>query len=202
MKNIVIVLCLASLFLTFGCNKSKIKFVKDIIVNDTLRSEGHMKGILKYGYWRYYNFEGNLLVVNEYKIINNEAYLNQEIVFDKNGDTLFNKSNFFTCKFRDINNDSVLLEIKYEGIFDAIYDNSKSYPMLVYNNHINADFSNLNEIKLDTLIFKDNQLKISIPKNKELRGVINEVIFLEEGMDIREVYFDYNEDYQDISEIR
>lgn len=192
-----------SLFL-FGCKKDKIRFVQDVIVNDTLISEGYMIGSLKIGFWKYYDFEKNLLVVNEYKLIKNSkysneniAYLNQEIVFDRHGDTLFDKSNFYHCKVYPMNKDSVLLEIKYKAL-----SKDTSYIAFIYNDSINTEFSNVNRLKLDTLFFHDNKLQVRLPKNKRLRGVINEIVFLEKGMDVREVYFDYGKDYQDISEIR
>jgi len=191
------------LFFLFGCKKEKIRFVQKTYPEDSLISEGYMIDTLPIKYWKSFDLQRRLVAISEFKIINNEAYLNQEIVFDKHGDTLFDRSNFFTCKSSIINKDSVLLEIKYEGMVDAIYDDANSYPMLVYHNNINANFSNINKLKLDTLIFHNNKLQIRLPKNKRLRGVINEVLFLEEGgMQIREVYFDYGKDYQDISEIR
>jgi|SRR5690554_854297 len=201
--KIKIILIFGSLFFLFGCKKEKMRFVQDVIIDDSLTADGYMKDSLKTGYWKYYDSEKDLVAISEYLIIGNKTYLNQEVVFDKKGDTLFDKSNFFTCKTDKLNKDSLYLEIKYEGIFDAIYNDSESYPMLVYHNDINEDFSNINKLKLDTLFFKNNKLNMSIPKNKKLKGVIKEFIFLEEGgMQIREVYFDYGKDYQDISEIR
>ena len=204
MKKKITIMTFIFASLLLGCKKDKIKFVRDIIVNDTLISKGYMKGSLKTGFWKYYDFNGNLLVVNEYKVINNKKYsnesidyLNQEIVFDKHGDTIFGKSTFYNCKITSINKDSLLLEINYEGL-----SKDTPYIMLVYNDSINADFSNINKLTLDTLFFYNNKLHVQLPKNKILRGIINEIVLLQEGMDIREVYFDYNEDYQDISEIR
>lgn len=192
-----------SLFFLFACNKEKIKFVQNRIIDDSLTAEGYMKDSLNIGYWKYYDSDKNLVAISEYLIIDNRGYLNQEVVFDKKGDTLFDKSNFFTCKTDKLNNDSLYLEIKYEGIIDAIYNDSESYPILVYHNDINDDFTNINMLKLDTLFFKKNKLNMSIPNNKKIRGVIKEIIFLEEGgMQIRDVYFDYGSDYQDISEIK
>lgn len=98
-----------------------------------------------------------------------KTYLNQKVVFYKKGDTLFDESNFFTSKTHKLNRDSLYLEIKYEGIIDAIYNDSESYPMLVYHNDINDDFSNINKLKLDTTIFKNIKLNMSIPKNKKLK---------------------------------
>src|SRR5690554_7133453 len=191
------------LFFLFGCKKEKIRFVQKTYPEDSLISEGYMIDTLPIKYWKSFDLQRRLVAISEFKIINNEAYLNQEIVFDIHGDTLFDKSNFFTCKTDKLNKDSLYLEIKYEGIFDAIYNDSESYPMLVYHNDINEDFSNINKLKLDTLFFKNNKLNMSIPKNKKLKGVIKKLIFLkEEEMQIREVYFDYGKDYQDISEIR
>lgn len=197
------IIFLGTIFILFGCKKEKIKFVQDVIIDDSLTADGYMKDSLKTGYWKYYDSEKHLVAISEYLIIDNKTYLNQEIVFDKKGDTLFDKSNFFTRKKIRLNRDSLYIEIKYEGIIDAIYNNSESYSMLLYHSDINDDFSNINKLKLDTLIFKNHKLNMPISKNRKLRGVIKEFIFLEEGgMQIRDVYFDFSRDYQDISEIR
>lgn len=203
MKKIVTILICILLPLMSGCKKEKNKLVQSSIIEDSIVSRGYMIDTLPIGYWKSFDLQNNLIAISEFKIINNEVYLNQEITFGKDGDTLFDRSNFFTCTIDLIDNDSVLLKIEYEGLFDAVYDQGKSYPMLLYNNSINSDFSNMNKLKLDTLVFHDNKLYIRLPKNTGIRGVINELIFFEDdNMEVREVYFDYNEDYQDISEIR
>lgn len=193
MKKVLISILL---LLILGCQKEKMKFVQKVYPNDSLISEGYMIDTLPVRYWRSYDLERRLIAISEFKIINNEPYLNQEVVFDKKGDTLFDKSNFFTCKFEVITKDSLYLKVKYHGVFE------KSYGLFLYNDKINQDFSNLNELKLDTILFNSNELQIKSLKNKDIRGVIKEIKFLSETYKTREVYFDYNEDYQDISEIR
>ncbi|WCM41742.1 hypothetical protein MG290_12430 [Flavobacterium sp. CBA20B-1] len=196
------ILVFTSLFLIFGCKNDKLRFVQKKYTEDSLISEGYMLDTLPVGYWKSFDLQKNLVAISEFKLINNQVYLNQEIVFNKQGDTLYNKSNFFTFKVKTVDKDSLIVEIKYEGVVDAIYNDAESYPMLVYNNSINVDFSNLNKLKLDTLIFHDNKLQIRLHKNSGIRGVINEMMFLEKGMEIRKIYIDFNDEYQDISEIR
>ncbi len=202
MKKMATILVFTSLFLIFGCKNDKLRFVQKKYTEDSLISEGYMLDTLPVGYWKSFDLQKNLVAISEFKLINNQVYLNQEIVFNKQGDTLYNKSNFFTFKVKTVDKDSLIVEIKYEGVVDAIYNDAESYPMLVYNNSINVDFSNLNKLKLDTLIFHDNKLQIRLHKNSGIRGVINEMMFLEKGMEIRKIYIDFNDEYQDISEIR
>ena len=184
------------LFFLFGCKKEKMRFVQKTYPEDSLISEGYMIDTLPIKYWKSFDLQRRLVAISEFKIINNEAYLNQEIVFDKQGDTLFDKSNFFTCKSSIINKDSVLLKIEYDGIYE------ESYGLFIYNYNINDDFSNVDKLKLDTILFDGNKLEIRLLKNKEIKGIIKELKFLSDTYKTRNVYFDYGKDSQDISEIR
>lgn len=184
------------LLLLFNCQKDKMSFVQKTYLEDSLISEGYMIDTLLIGYWKSFNLKKELIAISEFKIINNETYLNQEVVFDKHGDTLFDKSNFFTCKSSIINKDSLLLKIEYDGVFE------ESYGLFLYNNNINKDFSNINKLQIDTILFNANKLEIKLPKNKGIRGVIREIKFLSNTHKTRNVYFDYDKDYQDISEIK
>jgi len=184
------------LFFLFGCKKEKMRFVQKTYPEDSLISEGYMIDTLPIKYWKSFDLQRRLVAISEFKIINNEAYLNQEIVFDKHGDTLFDRSNFFTCKSSIINKDSVLLKIEYDGIYE------ESYGLFIYNYNINDDFSNVDKLKLDTILFDGNKLEIRLLKNKEIKGIIKELKFLSDTYKTRNVYFDYGKDYQDISEIR
>src|SRR5690554_405681 len=194
--KIKIILIFGSLFFLFGCKKEKIRFVQKTYPEDSLISEGYMIDTLPIKYWKSFDLQRRLVAISEFKIINNEAYLNQEIVFDKQGDTLFDRSNFFTCKSSIINKDSVLLKIEYDGIYE------ESYGLFIYNYNINDDFSNVDKLKLDTILFDGNKLEIRLLKNKEIKGIIKELKFLSDTYKTRNVYFDYGKDYQDISEIR
>lgn len=177
------------LLLITGCNKNDLKFVKNVKVNDSLLGEGYLKNSLKVGNWKYFDKNNNLVAVNEYKIINNGTYLNQEIVFNKNGDTIFDKSHFYTYSTRVNDKKERFLSIKYKRIFEG-----DSYLMFVYNKDLKSDFSNLNDLKLDTLLFENNTLEIQYPKKSEIRGVINEIKFLSDSVfDTRKVYIEISE---------
>ena len=191
-----IVLICSLLFVILGCKKDKIRFVQKTYPEDSLISEGYMIDTLPIKYWKSFDLQKRLVAISEFKIINNEAYLNQEVVFDKRGDTLFDNSNFFTCKTEIINKDSLLLKIEYYGIYN------ESYGLFLYNYNINDDFSNIDKLKLDTIFFDTNKFEIRLPKNKEIKGIIKEIKFLSNTYKTRNVYFDYGRDYQDISEIR
>lgn len=191
-----IVLICSLLFAILACNKEKIRFVQKTYPEDSLISEGYMIDTLPINYWRSFDLQKRLVAISEFKIINNEPYLNQEIVFDKYGDTLFDKSNFFTCKAKFIHKDTLFLKVKYDGIFE------ESYGMFLYNYNINEDFSNVDKLKLDTIFFDGDRLEIRLPKNKEIRGIIQEIKFLSDTYKTRNVYFHYGRDYQDISNVK
>src|SRR5690606_2996795 len=147
-------------------------------------------------YWKSFDLQKRLVAISEFKLINNGVYLNQEIVFDKHGDTLFDNSNFFICKTEIINKDSLLLKIEYDGIY------KESYGLFLYNYNINDDFSNVDKLKLDTIFFDANKIEIRLLRNKKIKRIIKEIKFLSNTYKTRNVYFDYDKDYQDISEIK
>jgi len=191
----ILVIC-SLLFVILGCKKDKIRFVQKSYPEDSLISEGYMIDTIPIKYWKSFDLQKRLVAISEFKLINNGVYLYQEIVFDKHGDTLFDNSNFFICKTEIINKDSLLLKIEYDGIY------KESYGLFLYNYNINDDFSNVDKLKLDTIFFDANKIEIRLLRNKKIKGIIKEIKFLSNTYKTRNVYFDYDKDYQDISEIK
>ncbi len=180
------------IFILIGCEKKDSNNFHQVVINDTLTGYGQMQDSIKIGYWKYYNSEKKVIAISEYKILNNKSYLNQEIAFDKNGDTIPNRSSYFLFEFKD--NDKV--DIKFKKILDQ-----ESYSFFVYSDKINSNFSNVDDIKLDTIFFKDDRITINTSKDY-LRGLIREIKFTSDTsfMD-RDVYVDINKNSKDISTV-
>jgi antitoxin component YwqK of YwqJK toxin-antitoxin module len=57
---------------------------KGFLINDTLKND----------WWDYFNIDGKLKSKREYVLVCDDYYLNQSIVFDQKGDTIFTKDDF------------------------------------------------------------------------------------------------------------
>lgn len=106
------------------------------------------------GKWKFYNKNGYLEEVKEFKIINGKSYLNQHWFFDINGDTLKEKGTYYDLDFVS---DTINLSEPIVGIVDLTnpgIKNKKTYVKVVvpkdYSPDFNDDFSNINIIDIDT----------------------------------------------------
>lgn len=179
--------------LLINCNSKKNednKVLKEYkINNDSVIVKGIEKNGLEYGIWRFFDLNDNPLAIIEFKIINNKSFHNQAICFNKNNDTIFEKTSFYKFNYT---NDSTL-NIKFVSLLDKNYEGENT-AILLYNNNINEDFSNLNELNLDTLFFNNKYAVQFINKSKKFRGIIRE-IHLRKSDSIslqRDVYVDIN----------
>lgn len=176
-----------------NCNSKKNEdneVVKEYkINNDSVIEKGIEKNGLRSGIWKYSDLDENLLEIVEFKIINNESYYNQAIRFNKNNDTIFDRTSFYKFNYT---NDTIL-NINFVSLLDKLYE-GKNTIILLYNKNINEDFSNLNELNLDTLFFNNKYAVQFINKSKKFRGIIRE-IHLRKSDSIslqRDVYVDIN----------
>jgi len=119
----------------------------------------------KYGKWSFYDKSGILDVVREYYLVNGEQYLNQEWYLNKNGDTLYYQSHYIKMIIpRDtfpLNKPVKALAILESSIF---YEKNSEICVLLPSDgySFNEDFSNEEEIKLDTF----HNLTIDIKNQK------------------------------------
>lgn len=164
------------------------------------------------GKWVYYDRDYDSIV--EYKNINSTTYSNQVWVIDKNKDTLGIKSNYFSiyCAGKDTIplNDTFKLSIM---LVEPYYNYDSEMEVLIpkIDRELKDDFSNLEEIKLDTLksLKNDGISNVGIPENvpinhivefglqfeepgkKKIRGVIVEYFVEDSGMRIeRRLFFE------------
>ncbi|WP_157831476.1 hypothetical protein [Confluentibacter flavum] len=120
------------------------------------------------GIWNYYDSTGILNSTVEYIKINGKSYINQDWVFDKNGDTLKNKGSHFKIVFEK---DTIRLNEPIRAKIDLttpLFKNKNSNIFVVvpkdYSINFNEDFSNLKEVNLDTTfnLNLENEMKNSI----------------------------------------
>jgi antitoxin component YwqK of YwqJK toxin-antitoxin module len=162
--------------------------------NGNIESEGFkLKDKIKIGKWKYYDKEKNLAKEIEYFNVSNKEYVNQVWYFDKEKNIVESEGNYMTF---DVSNDTVTV---YEPvkILIALKSPFFSYDSNVYGcipsgklSDLKQDFSNIEQIKLDTLpsiknekIIKDYQkynlfvsfgLEFDKVGTQHIRGFISE----------------------------
>lgn len=157
----------------------------NLFYNDSeqLRLEGESIGENKrIGKWIFHESGYDSIV--EYKIINAKSYANQIWAIDKNKDTIAQKSNYFDVYFFNkdtikLNNDlkvSIMLVEPYYG-YDT--DIEVIIPKIDYG--FKDDFSNLREIKLDTLksLKNDGISNEGIPEDVPINHIVEFAIQFE-----------------------
>lgn len=109
----------------------------------------------KIGWWKFFDNENHLSGRQEYMIINQKEYVNQGISYNLDGTIDVEHSRFFKLKFFKSKNKrcyiGYLYYLKKMG--------KKSEVMLCIGESLNRDFSNIDKVKLDTLLFKEVNIK-------------------------------------------
>jgi len=163
----------------------------------------------KVGKW--INYIGDTTKVYEYLNINGKEYLNQTWIKNQNGDTI--EGNYYQLSLKDtvFVNEVITLRLFYKEPIISL--NSEIILLLPKSNEILADFSNINQSKLDTIFSLEHdeynnhlqdlplnhmlmtKFQFSKPGNKKIRGILKELynpkndsISLKE----RVIYFDEN----------
>lgn len=143
--------------------------------NKKIKASGPLYNNKKNGWWNLYNSKGDLIQKDEIFTIDGKEILNQRIKYDLKGQILKSQSDVFTVELKDtLNIGKSIGIIKYEPKF------SKDSKFAVYlSQDINQDFSNLNNVKLDTFYSK-NKNDIWFGVETKTRGKKNIRGFLEE----------------------
>ncbi|WP_106795202.1 hypothetical protein [Aquimarina sp. Aq78] len=148
---------------------------KEILYNKSgiIKAMGNMNDDdLKIGKWSFFK-EGKLDFIREYKIIRGKQYLNQSWNIDKEGDTIFEGSKFFSIQ---ILNDSIIKDQKplmAVAYLQAQLFKGKSSEIFVClpngeKIEFDEDFSNEREIKLDTFYNLQHDIKNQINFSKDI----------------------------------
>lgn len=117
---------------------------------------------IKVGWEKKYNTQGSLTDSIEYLKLNEKAFLNQRIKFNNKGQINYDSSFFYNVKISKIlNSDFYELNIKYTPL------NEKANVFIILGDSINASFSNLNQVSLDTLPMINNTLKTNKLKDNK-----------------------------------
>src|SRR5690554_4553415 len=69
--------------------------------NGNLLSKGLQENNMPCGWWSYYDKSGNLKKLREFKIIDDEFFLNQEINYNLKGEIDYKQSSFLTLSLND-----------------------------------------------------------------------------------------------------
>lgn len=164
-------LCLCLLFFTLiSCNGNKENTSEGIS-----NKEEKNRGITKISY---YDDSGKLEKTFEYINLCGKRYLNQGWYFDRNGDTLFDKSHFFKVEVEKkvlSTGEQSKITISYKPLLK----NTISGFLISKEKLIREDYCNLDEQAVDTIYFVDNKLQFSIEfkdkGHKNLGGYILEI---------------------------
>jgi antitoxin component YwqK of YwqJK toxin-antitoxin module len=111
-----------------------------------------------------------------------EIYYDNQVVLNQSGDTVKEKSFYYRVSVPDTVkvNDYVVGKIDFHSDLEMRENLLKSrlYLKIMVNEKLNEDFSNINEVKLDTFIRKDNHflLKFLDTGNQNVRGKFTERI--------------------------
>ncbi|WCO03489.1 toxin-antitoxin system YwqK family antitoxin [Psychroserpens ponticola] len=144
--------------------------------NSYITSEGHMFKTQKTGKWKLYKNQ-KIDKIMQYKNIDGKQYLNQGWFFDKSGDTIHEYGSNYKFKYSvKLKEKTIDISIKYKPL---IAENANV--ILLHNEKLNKEFSNIDEVVLDTIFFTNNKVDIEYKVkhkreklNFNLRGIIKE----------------------------
>ena len=164
------------LLIFIGCKSEESKgFFNNHKTHRTFYENGKIKTIGQFndnnqpiGNWFYYDSTGILRKTVEYFLINGESYLNQEWNFTKLGDTIKDRGTYFEL---DLLSDTITLNEPVRAKVDLtspfFKQESSSIYVIVpkdYSKNFNEDFSNLQEVDLDTTF----NLNIELEMRKDI----------------------------------
>ncbi len=141
-------------FIRFWSDSVGIKQI-EYYPNGNLEKYGYVNDkFFKIGKWNFYNENGHLDVIRQYKIIDGNHHLNQEWKLNVKGDTLYTGSKYFDIQVMDdtISKGEQFLAAAF--LRAQLYKDKPSEILVCLPNgekdNFNKDFSNIREIKLDT----------------------------------------------------
>lgn len=131
-------------------------FQKKFYENGIIESKGEKVNDIKIGNWRYYRKNGTLKGIFEYKTIRGEQFTNQGWHFNEEEKFIEEQGNYIdyqVSSYKVKQNDTILFNLKYKPLLAL-----NSNVFMCFSTKINDDYSNLNEIKLDTIYLKNNKI--------------------------------------------
>lgn len=104
--------------------------------NGKLKSKGLQKDYMPYGWWNHYDMSGNLKKCREFKIIDNESFLNQEIKYNQKGEIDYKESTFLTLFLDDtLSLGGNIGEISYHHHQDTLGFRSRFIRIIIDNHY-------------------------------------------------------------------
>lgn len=155
--------------------------IEEYYSNGVTRRKGSLYHDLKTGWWLNYNDTGKLISKQEYVIIADLEYQNQVIYYDDQNN-ITDKSVYADIYFPDnLKIGRQIIKVDYHSP-----NISDSQVMVCFSDSIKADFSNINEVVLDTFYSGDNKnvwfgIECKDKKERNVRGfILEEHIYTEE----------------------
>ncbi|MEN8125065.1 MAG: hypothetical protein ABFR32_08025 [Bacteroidota bacterium] len=148
-------------------NSKNIIIAKGIVYKDTL----------KIGKWDLFDDKGIIDKTIEYMLIQGKQYSNQVWYYnDSKEDTIYDVSNYFKfsgLKKKYNKGDTAFIEVQYKPIFT-----SYSELILVTGEGIEKNFSNIDEVRMDTIDAENMKFDLNIildkHGNENIRGYLKE----------------------------
>lgn len=175
-------------YLSILYNKEEGLYLKTF-ENNILANEGKVDDNLNpIGWWEFYE-DGNLFSEKETVIIDGNRITNQELFYENNK-MIPNKSKYYKFVSPDKMKKQTQYKFKIPFQLNELSPQEnlleEEYYFLIFSQHYNDDFSNLNSVKSDTIIpYKENEFLITLSfKNageKNFRGVIEKHTLNREG---------------------
>lgn len=179
-------------------NDSLINYLKVFDSNKKIKSEGYIKNGEKIRTWKYY--DSTELIAEEQFFGKNEFKLNQRKIFKS--EIVDNKKSFYyqlSVPDTVYQNTVFLVKADYSFIDNNLEYGENNFVYFCISNKINKDFSNLNEVRIDTFIPSTKgvvEAKLLMKKsgNYFLRGTIEEHNLIEKSdkmdIEISKMYFE------------
>jgi antitoxin component YwqK of YwqJK toxin-antitoxin module len=177
--------------------KKNKEFAKEF-QNNVLIAEGIIENDIKIGKWNYFNKFSKKEKVLEYINLCGSQYLNQGWYFNKDGDTIKERSNYLTVRL----DKSILKRNDTINLFFEYFPFLSKKPTLIacQSNNLDNKFCNIDKSSLDTIITQSTKFKRSLLfKDKGtyfIRGFVQEhnnlAIDNKKDYKIRYVYYSLN----------
>lgn len=158
--------------------------------NGQYSDEGEFLNQQQIGKWTFYKKTGEIDKIIEYINLKGTQYTNQGWYFNKDGDTIKEFGNYYRYKLNPKKiqvGEAFELEIEYKPLLVVNGD-----VIALIHPEVNPDFSNIDSISLDTIIFYDNkaysQISFKDKGEKNLRGCIQETYNKNDSVSRRLLY--------------
>ncbi len=127
-----------------------ILYVKYYDKNGKIESEGSTTNKIKDGKWKYYDSNGHVHRIIEYKNICGKEYTNQTWKYDENNKIVLDSSSFITYSLKD-----PIFKAKKDNVLTIKYipnvKRAEVIPIIYYSPDLDSTFCNIDKLKIQGL---------------------------------------------------